>query len=1105
MRVCQFFKVVNLAVLGALLFAVGPLYGQTVTATVPVGVNPDAIAVNPRTNKIYVGNFYGTNGITVIDGKTNTTKTLTTITGQVAVAVNPLTNMIYFVDGYNYLTVVDGSNDTVAASVLVGGDPVAVTVNPTTNLIYVAYDTGSSVDVIDGTNNMVKASLGLAGGPNHLQGFNPISIYVNPVTNKIYVTCQSADILIDGATNAVTQLAYTGGLINAGPVGVNPVTNTIYAVIGGNSTVQVVDETTGTLTTTIASNLIAPFDVALNTVTNKIYVLNTIGDVTVIDGATNATTKVTDANAQGPIAVTVNPMTNQIYVANSTSGNVTVIDGATNATTTLTAGMGPSAIAENPVTNTIYVANYYSNNVTVIGGGGTMQSIPLDTTITPLTGNQTSSATPTFTFTASSTFAPIAPPVNAVYFQVDSLQGPWTQATSKGGGSYSGTTSTLSNGSHTIYAFATDGQDATATITGVQTSSLIGSIANYAFTVASTGPAPGFSPSAATVAFGNETEGVKSAAMSVTITNTGSANLTFTGVALSGTNAADFAISADTCNAANVAASATCSVSVTFKPSTAGAESASIQFTDNATGSPQSVALTGTGVAPAPVLSPNPLSVGFGNQPQTVKSAVMSVTVTNTGNANLTFSAEAISGTNAADFAISSNTCNTASVAPNATCSVGLTFTPSILGAESASLKFTDNAANSPQSLALTGTGTPSAPVFTPSPSSLPFGSQPQGAKTSAMTVTVTNTGNANLTFTAVAVSGTNAADFAISADTCNSASVAPNATCTVSVTFTPSTIGGESASLKFTDNAANSPQSISMTGTGVAAAPVVSLSPTSLAFTTQAVGTSSTAQGVTLTNTGNVTLTISGITVTGANSGDFSEADNCNGSVAASAKCTINITFKPTATGTRSGSVSIADNAAGSPQTVGLTGTASDFSVDLASGGSSTATVTAGQPATYSLQITPAGGFSGTVNISCSGAPSEATCAPSSPSATISGNSPATFMVNVTTTAPSMVLPFGEPRDGRPFDRLRFGFPLTIVLLAFVVWALSRGAGDRRSGRFAYASVLGFLLLAGAFLAGCNSSSHHDPGTPQGSYTLTITATANGDSHTKTVNLTVN
>ena len=121
-----------------------------------------------------------------------------------------------------------------------------------------------------------------------------------------------------------------------------------------------------TVTTTISAG-IRPCGVAVNPVTNKIYVPNaSSANVTVIDGATNVTTTVSVGT--GPCAVAVNPVTNKVYVANGLGNNVTVIDGATNATTTVLAGTNPEAVAVNPVTNKIYVANGLSNNVTVIDG-----------------------------------------------------------------------------------------------------------------------------------------------------------------------------------------------------------------------------------------------------------------------------------------------------------------------------------------------------------------------------------------------------------------------------------------------------------------------------------------------------------------------------------------------------------------------------------------------------------------------------------------------------------------------------------------------------------------------------------------------------------------
>ncbi len=212
--------------------------------------------------------------------------------------------------------------------------------------------------------------------------------------------------------------------------------------------------------------------------TNLVYVANAAsGNVTVIDGATNATTTVPAGT--GPYSVAVNPVTNRIFVTNANSGNVTVIDGATNSTTTVPAGTNPLAIAVNPVTGTVYVGNFNGNNVTVITEQQ-VQAIPLTASITPLPGNLTFSATPTFTFGAQSTFSPTAPAPHGVFFQADTWQGPWTAAT-YGGASFSGALPSLRPGYHVLFAFADDGEDATSTQLD---SPLIGSVTAYGFLVA---------------------------------------------------------------------------------------------------------------------------------------------------------------------------------------------------------------------------------------------------------------------------------------------------------------------------------------------------------------------------------------------------------------------------------------------------------------------------------------------------------------------------------------------------------------------------------------------------------------------------------------------
>jgi len=212
------------------------------------------------------------------------------------------------------------------------------------------------------------------------------------------------------------------------------------------------------------------------------------------------------------------------------------------------------------------------------------------------------------------------------------------------------------------------------------------------------------------------------------------------------------------------------------------------------------------------------------------------------------------------------------------------------------------------------------APIVSLSKSSLTFAAQVVGTRSSSQTVTLTNTGVLRLSISAVSVTGTNATDFS-QTNTCASG-VAPGAKCTITVTFTPTAIGPRAASVSITDNAADSPQTIVLSGTGVVAGSNVTLSPTSLTFATQYLGTPSAVQSVTLSNYGTVALGISSIGFTGADPKDFAQTHTCAASVAPGSSCTINITFNPTAVGSRTALLSVKDTASGSPQTVSVSGT---------------------------------------------------------------------------------------------------------------------------------------------------------------------------------------
>ena len=145
---------------------------------------------------------------------------------------------------------------------------------------------------------------------------------------------------------------------------------------------------------------------------------------------------------------------------------------------------------------------------------------------------------------------------------------------------------------------------------------------------------------------------------------------------------------------------------------------------------------------------------------------------------------------------------------------------------------------------------------------------------------------------------------------------VAPGGCCTLSVTFTPTATGTRTGAITITDDAPGSPHKLLLTGTG--GVPAVSLTPASLTFASQAVGTTSPAQPATLKNTGSGPLSITSI----ATAGDFAQTNNCGGKVNPGASCTLNVTFKPKATGTRSGALTINDDAAGSPHKLLLAGT---------------------------------------------------------------------------------------------------------------------------------------------------------------------------------------
>ena len=198
-------------------------------------------------------------------------------------------------------------------------------------------------------------------------------------------------------------------------------------------------------------------------------------------------------------------------------------------------------------------------------------------------------------------------------------------------------------------------------------------------------------------------------------------------------------------------------------------------------------------------------------------------------------------------------------------------------------------------------------------PTSFNFSRQVIGTTSVSKTVTLSNTGDKQLTISEISV--TPSGDFAIASNTCGG-KLAPGGQCKVSVAFTPTFLGTVTATLMFSDNDPNSPQSVPLTGTGVLPA---TLMPASPSFPKTVVGTTSLPKTFTLTN--NQTVTLDNIVI--STTGDFAvSATTCATSLAAKSRCTIDVTFTPTGKGKRNGTLSVNDSASNSPQVSTLTGT---------------------------------------------------------------------------------------------------------------------------------------------------------------------------------------
>jgi len=305
--------------------------------------------------------------------------------------------------------------------------------------------------------------------------------------------------------------------------------------------------------------------------------------------------------------------------------------------------------------------------------------------------------------------------------------------------------------------------------------------------------------------------------------------------------------------------------------------------------------------AGGPVLLSN-VAFSFGSQAVDVKSAPLVETITNNQTVALNISGISASG----DFT-QTNTC-TSAVAPGGSCTIDVYFTPSTTGLRTGTLTITDDASSSPQSVALSGTG--SASAISISPTLLTFGNQVVNTVSAGQKVTVSNTGFVNITVNSVQSSG----GFT-ETDNCSGVTLTPGQNCTITASFAPVATGALTGTITINDTTSGAPHLVNMTGTGQV--PVTFSA--NISFPATKVGSSSLPETMSLTNNGTQTLNF-----TYATSGDFSAVGSntspCTGTLAARAKCNFSVTFTPTFNGQIKGALTITFN--GSVAEGGLTGT---------------------------------------------------------------------------------------------------------------------------------------------------------------------------------------
>ena len=816
----------------------------------------------------YITNRAG-DDMSVIDIATNTVVATVPPTSSnfnnYGVAVHPSGARVYITHNGtgNAVSILDTSTNTRTGFIVVNPEPLGIAINAAGTRGYVAHSTGTTVTVLDTIANIVVTTITVTA--------NATGVAVTPDGSKVYVTHSPGNVVtvINATNNTVTTTIPVG--IDPFGIAINPAGTRAYVAHGNTGDVRVIDTSTNTVIATVPG-VTTLYNVAVSTDGSKVYISSASdGTVKILDAGTNMITGSINVGTD-PQGIAVTPDGTRVYAVNQGSNNVSVINTGTNTVVaTLPVGLGPRAFG------------------LFIGGPATAPGAPTIGAATP--GNN--QATINFT-----------PPASNGGSAITSYVATCTPGPVTGSNTASPITVTgLTNG--TPYSCS------------VQAINAIGA-GPASVTVGVTPVAPG-APAVSitgTTSFPATAVGNSSSVQAITITNSGTANLSISGITHSAASIYPDTTGGPAPNAAHycgfgsavggapltggpitITPASTCTLNLVFAPNVTGALPASITVNSNAPTSPTTISLTGFGAPPNVSIAPS--SIAFGNIPVSLAVSQIS-TFNNPSAAPYTITALAQAGAGFSVAGSGASPCNVGAIVNGgASCTYTVTFTPTGPGSSNTTttVTFQPFGTGPTYSAAQNAGGIGFTPPFTLSPSSLAFGNVTVGVPASQSftftnnsnttsfptTYTITSFGTTGLGFSAVGSGGTPCAV---------SLTLAPGASCGVTVTVVPAGPGSTNGTTTIGFLAglgADPPYSagVTLSANGVVVPPTLSIS--SNAFGAVVVGGSASVP-VTLTSGSGA----SAMTFT-SNNAQYTVANNtCGTVIAAALTCTFDIRYAP-------------------------------------------------------------------------------------------------------------------------------------------------------------------------------------------------------------------